>query len=238
MIKLIDITKRFGSHTVLNGINLEVPQGQCVAIIGPSGSGKSTLLRCINFLEVPSSGVVMIDGERLTEETSPRIREHLGMVFQHFNLFNNKTVLENIVYSPKTVLKLSHNEAVSNALSLLKKVGLEHKVDAYPHSLSGGQKQRIAIVRALAMNPKILLFDEPTSALDPEMVKEVLYLIQELAHSGITLLLNTHELAFARKVADRIVFLDGGQIIEDADPETFFEKTKSDRVKSFLDKVL
>ncbi len=240
MIEFRDVHKSFGNLEVLKGINLNIEKGQVVTLIGPSGSGKSTILRCINLLEKPTKGQVFIDG---TDITVPKadiqaVRKNIGMVFQHFNLFPHMTVMENMTYSPVKVNKIPKDKAAENALELLKLVGLVEKADAYPGKLSGGQKQRIAIARALAMEPQIMLFDEPTSALDPEMVKEVLEVIKNLAHTGITMALVTHEMGFAREVSDRICFIDDGQIVEDANPDEFFKNPKSDRARGFLEKVL
>ena len=211
-----------------------------MTLIGPSGSGKSTILRCMNLLERPTSGTVLIEGTDITEPKTDiqAIRKNIGMVFQHFNLFPHMTVMENMTYAPMKVNKVEKSAAEAKAMELLKLVGLTEKADAYPGKLSGGQKQRIAIARALAMEPQIMLFDEPTSALDPEMVKEVLEVIKNLAHTGITMALVTHEMGFAREVADRICFIDGGYILEDSTPEEFFANPKTDRAKSFLEKVL
>ena len=240
MIEFRDVHKSFGNLEVLKGINLNIEKGQVVTLIGPSGSGKSTILRCINLLEKPTKGQVFIDS---TDITVPKadiqaVRKNIGMVFQHFNLFPHMTVMENMTYAPVKVNKISKDKAAENALELLKLVGLVEKADAYPGKLSGGQKQRIAIARALAMEPQIMLFDEPTSALDPEMVKEVLEVIKNLAHTGITMALVTHEMGFAREVSDRICFIDDGQIVEDANPDEFFKNPKSDRARGFLEKVL
>ena len=240
MIEFRDVHKSFGNLEVLKGINLNIGKGQEVTLIGPSGSGKSTILRCINLLEKPTRGQVFIDG---TDITVPKadiqaVRKNIGMVFQHFNLFPHMTVMENMTYAPVKVNRISKDKAAENALELLKLVGLVEKADAYPGKLSGGQKQRIAIARALAMEPQIMLFDEPTSALDPEMVKEVLEVIKNLAHTGITMALVTHEMGFAREVSDRICFIDDGQIVEDANPDEFFKNPKSDRARGFLEKVL
>nr|WP_206070897.1 amino acid ABC transporter ATP-binding protein [Nodosilinea sp. P-1105] len=225
---------------VLKDISTDVATGEVVAIIGPSGSGKSTMLRCINLLEVPTAGQILIDG---IEITSPKcdilkVRQNVGMVFQHFNLFPHKTVLDNLTYAPMKVRGLSKADAGKIAIDLLAKVGLSEKADQYPSRLSGGQKQRVAIARALAMQPDIMLFDEPTSALDPEMVKEVLDVIKGLADTGITMCIVTHEMGFAREVADRVLFLDGGYLVEDAPPDIFFSTPKSDRAQQFLEKVL
>ena len=240
MIEFRDVHKSFSNLEVLKGINLNIGKGQVVTLIGPSGSGKSTILRCINLLEKPTRGQVFIDG---TDITVPKadiqaVRKNIGMVFQHFNLFPHMTVMENMTYAPVKVNRISKDKAAENALELLKLVGLVEKADAYPGKLSGGQKQRIAIARALAMEPQIMLFDEPTSALDPEMVKEVLEVIKNLAHTGITMALVTHEMGFAREVSDRICFIDDGQIVEDANPDEFFKNPKSDRARGFLEKVL
>ena len=239
-VRVNNLHKSFGRLEVLRGIDLEVHEGEVVCLIGPSGSGKSTFLRCLNFLETPTSGEVEVDGHILTDGKADlnKIRENIGMVFQHFNLFPHMTVMENMTYAPVKVNKIPKDKAAENALELLKLVGLVEKADAYPGKLSGGQKQRIAIARALAMEPQIMLFDEPTSALDPEMVKEVLEVIKNLAHTGITMALVTHEMGFAREVSDRICFIDDGQIVEDANPDEFFKNPKSDRARGFLEKVL
>ena len=240
MIEFRDVYKNFGKLEVLKGINLKIEKGEVVTLIGPSGSGKSTILRCMNLLEKPTSGQVFING---TDITAPKtdiqqIRKNIGMVFQHFNLFPHMTVMENMTYAPIRVNKMSKEDAEAKAMDLLKLVGLTEKAQTYPGKLSGGQKQRIAIARALAMEPEILLFDEPTSALDPEMVKEVLEVIKNLAHTGITMTLVTHEMGFAREVADRICFIDDGQILEDEPPMEFFSNPRTDRAKAFLEKVL
>ena len=230
MIEFRDVHKSFGDLEVLKGINLKIEKGQVVTLIGPSGSGKSTILRCMNLLERPTSGTVLIEGTDITEPKTDiqAIRKNIGMVFQHFNLFPHMTVMENMTYAPMKVNKVEKSAAEAKAMELLKLVGLTEKADAYPGKLSGGQKQRIAIARALAMEPQIMLFDEPTSALDPEMVKEVLEVIKNLAHTGITMALVTHEMGFAREVADRICFIDGGYILEDSTPEEFFANPKTD----------
>ena len=240
MIEFHNVHKSFGKLEVLKGIDFKIEKGQVVTLIGPSGSGKSTILRCINLLEKPDSGKVLIEGQDITEKKADiqKIRKDIGMVFQHFNLFPHMTVMENMIYAPVRVNKLSKEEATKKAMELLALVGLTEKADAYPNKLSGGQKQRITIARALAMEPKIMLFDEPTSALDPEMVKEVLEVIKGLAHTGITMALVTHEMGFAREVSDRICFIDGGKILEDTTPEAFFSQPSTDRAKAFLDKVL
>jgi arginine/lysine/histidine transport system ATP-binding protein len=234
------LCKSFGKLNVLKEISTEISKGQVVAIIGPSGSGKSTLLRCMNLLEVPTKGKVYIDDVDITHPKTDimKVRQNVGMVFQHFNLFPHMTVLENVTYAPIKVKKLSHAAAQQLGLDLLTKVGLSEKAETYPSRLSGGQKQRVAIARALAMEPEVMLFDEPTSALDPEMVKEVLEVMQHLATTGMTMAIVTHEMGFAREVADRILFLDEGRLAEDATPEVFFSTPKSDRACQFLEKVL
>ena len=240
MISFDKVHKSFGKLEVLKGIDLQIPKGQVVTLIGPSGSGKSTILRCINGLEMPTSGTVTVDGVNITDPKADiqKVRRNIGMVFQHFNLFPHMTVMENMIYAPTHVAKVSKEEAQAKAMKLLKLVGLTEKAEAYPNKLSGGQKQRIAIARALAMEPQIMLFDEPTSALDPEMVKEVLEVIKGLAHTGITMALVTHEMGFAREVSVRICFIDDGQILEDTTPDQFFRQPATDRAKAFLEKVL
>lgn len=238
MVEVKNLVKKFGDNTVLKGISITIAQGEVVAIIGPSGSGKSTFLRCLNSLETPTEGEIWIDGTLLNGTTLKKLQPRIGMLFQHFNLFNNMSVMDNILYAPKTVLGKTNKELIPKAEKLLEQIGLLEKRGAHPASLSGGQKQRVAIVRALMMDPEILLLDEPTSALDPEMVKEVLNTIKSLAHTGMTLIMNTHEMRFAEEVADRIVFLDQGQIIETGQPQAFFNAPKSQRVQSFLEKVL
>ena len=242
IISVRDLKKSFnkGSFYALNGVNADIKRGEVVVVIGPSGSGKSTFLRCLNLLEVPTDGTVTFDNVNITDP-SVNInihRQRMGMVFQHFNLFPHKTVLENMIYAPVTVNKIPKEQAIEKAKVLLESVGMLDKIDVYPGTLSGGQKQRVAIARALAMEPDVMLFDEPTSALDPEMVKEVLDVIKKLANSGMTMLLVTHEMGFAREVSDRICFLDEGVLIEDAPPEIFFSTPKSERARVFLDKVL
>ncbi len=228
MIKISNLHKNFGDLHVLKGIDLQVNQGDIIAIIGPSGSGKSTLLHCINKLEEPTAGHIFIDNEDIInpECNINAVRQKVGMVFQHFNLFPHKKVIENITLAPTLVKKVPIPKAVETAEKLLKKVGLEEKAGVYPSKLSGGQKQRIAIARALAMEPEVILFDEPTSALDPEMIKEVLDVMKDLAKEGMTMLIVTHEMGFAKNVANRLLFMDGGKIVEDTDPKTFFENPK------------
>lgn len=274
MIDVIDLRKSFGDTEVLKGIDITINKGDIVAVIGPSGSGKSTFLRCLNCMEDPTGGQIIFNGVDIADmRVDINIhRRHMGMVFQHFNLFNNKTVLDNIMLAPvhvacqdlrktkrenvmiqirnlftrdkKELLPVEKtkeqikSEAKESALSLLKRIGLEDKADVYPSTLSGGQKQRVAIVRSLAMNPDVILFDEPTSALDPEMVGEVLELMRDLAHEGMTMVVVTHEMGFAREVANRVLFIDDGQIKEEGDPKEFFEHPKDERLKDFLSKVL
>lgn len=241
MIKAEHIYKDFGDLHVLKDVSLEVKKGEVVVLIGPSGSGKSTFLRCINLLEMPTKGQVEIDDQKLTElrpKQVVKVREKVGMVFQHFYLFPHKTVLENLIYAPMKVKKLPRDEAVRKAEELLEKVGLLEKKDQYPNKLSGGQKQRVAIARSLAMEPDYMLFDEPTSALDPEMVKEVLDVIQSLAESGMTMIIVTHEMGFAKMVANKVVFMDDGQILESSTPEAFFSNPTTERAKDFLEKIL
>ncbi|NQK94552.1 amino acid ABC transporter ATP-binding protein [Streptococcus suis] len=240
IISIKDLHKYFGDNEVLKGIDLDIQQGEVVVIIGPSGSGKSTFLRTMNLLEVPTKGNVTFEGVDITDKSNDifKMREKMGMVFQQFNLFPNMTVLENITLSPIKTKGMTKAEAEKKAMDLLAKVGLPDKATAYPQSLSGGQQQRIAIARGLAMDPDVLLFDEPTSALDPEMVGEVLAVMQDLAKSGMTMVIVTHEMGFAREVADRVIFMDGGVIVEDGTPEDVFEHTREERTKDFLSKVL
>ena len=274
MIDVINLEKHFGNNKVLNGINVTIEKGDIMVVIGPSGSGKSTFLRCLNCMEDPTGGQIIFNGENIADMKVDinKHRQHMGMVFQHFNLFNNKTVLQNIMLAPvhvqcknlrkakrQNVLRKCANcfrkdkkelneitttkkqiigAAKEKALSLLKSIGLEDKADVYPSTLSGGQKQRVAIVRALAMNPDVILFDEPTSALDPEMVGEVLDLMKKLANEGMTMVIVTHEMGFAREVANKVIFIDDGQILESGTPERFFGNPKNPRLKDFLSKVL
>ncbi|MCO7127096.1 amino acid ABC transporter ATP-binding protein [Sporolactobacillus shoreicorticis] len=240
MIEVENLKKSFGDNEVLKKINLQVEKQEVVVVIGPSGSGKSTLLRCINLLETITSGHVFIEGTDIADKKANinRIRQDVGMVFQQFNLFPHMTVLENIMIAPLKVKKVSREQAKTKAMDLLGKVGLAEKADAYPDSLSGGQKQRIAIARALAMEPKMMLFDEPTSALDPEMVGEVLDVMKQLAKDGMTMVVVTHEMGFAREVGDRVIFMDGGYIVEENEPNQLFEQPKEERTKAFLSKVL
>ena len=240
MIKIKNLKKSYGKLEVLKGIDTKIREGEVISIIGPSGSGKSTFLRCINRLEEPTSGQIFIHGTDVLGKkvNINKIRENVGMVFQHFNLYPHKTVLENITLGPIKLKKISKTEAGKKAVELLKKVGLEDKRDVYPNKLSGGQKQRVAIARALAMDPKIMLFDEPTSALDPEMIGEVLKVMKELAQAGMTMIVVTHEMVFARNVANRVFFMDDGYILEDDLPKEIFDNPKNERTKEFLKKVL
>lgn len=240
LISIKGLHKYFGKNEVLKGINLDIKAGEVVVIIGPSGSGKSTFLRTMNLLETPTKGVITFEGVDITDKKNDifKMREKMGMVFQQFNLFPNMTVLDNITLSPIKTKGVPKEEAQAKAYDLLDKVGLRDKADAYPKSLSGGQQQRIAIARGLAMDPDVLLFDEPTSALDPEMVGEVLGVMQDLAKSGMTMVIVTHEMGFAREVANRVIFMDGGVIVEQGSPEDVFENTKEARTKDFLSKVL
>lgn len=240
MITVKDLHKSFGDLQVLKGINYEVEKGQKIVIVGPSGSGKSTFLRCLNLLEIPTSGEVWFEDVQVNGKKTDinKVRRNMGMVFQHFNLFNNLSIIDNITLAPVTLKLQSKEEAKENALALLRRVNLEEKADAYPAQLSGGQKQRIAIVRSLAMNPKVMLFDEPTSALDPEMVGEVLDVMKELAESGMTMIVVTHEMGFAREVASKVLFMDEGLILEENTPDQFFAKPENPRLQDFLSKVL
>ena len=235
MIEIKNLHKSFGHVEVLKGVDVSIEEKEVVVIIGPSGSGKSTLLRCMNYLEEPTSGDITVDNMKLDKHADiNKIRENIGMVFQRFNLFPHMTVLENIVLAPTKVLKISRDEAISTAMDLLQRVGLKEKANSYPSQLSGGQQQRVAIARALAMKPKVMLFDEPTSALDPEMVTEVLDVMKSLANQGMTMVVVTHEMGFAREVGDRVLFVDEGRIIEEGTPKEIFENPKQERTKLFL----
>lgn len=243
MLKTVDLYKSFGDLEVLKGVNTEINKGEVVAIIGPSGSGKSTFIRCLNLLEEPTKGQVFFKDTDITSKAKKevdidKVREHIGMVFQHFNLFPHMSVLDNLTLAPIKIKGMSEQDAKKQAIELLKKVGLEEKKDAYPNNLSGGQKQRVAIARSLAMNPEVMLFDEPTSALDPEMVKEVLNVIKSLAQSKMTIVIVTHEMGFAKEVADRVMFMDEGIIMEEGTPDEIFNHPKNQRTKEFLDKVM
>lgn len=240
IIRVDGLTKNFGEKTVLNGITTDIQKGTVNVVIGPSGSGKSTFLRCLNLLETPTEGKIFFNGVDITDKNTDinLHRRKMGMVFQHFNLFPHMTVMDNMTLSPVKILKKSKAEAEEKAITLLKRVGLDDRANSYPSSLSGGQKQRIAIVRALCMDPEVMLFDEPTSALDPEMVGEVLDVMKELASNDMTMIVVTHEMNFAKEVGDRVLFVDGGKILEDSAPAEFFGNPKSDRLKEFLSKVL
>lgn len=240
MIDVRNLEKSFGDHKVLDGINEHIYPGEKVVVIGPSGSGKSTFLRCLNLLEEPTVGTITVDGVDITDPKTDidKIRQRMGMVFQQFNLFPHLTIKENIKLAPVTLKLMSDSEADQKAMELLERVGLPDKADAYPKQLSGGQQQRIAIARALAMNPEVMLFDEPTSALDPEMVGEVLQLMKELADDGMTMVVVTHEMGFAREVGTRVLFMDGGNIAEQNNPKDFFENPQNPRLQEFLSKVL
>lgn len=240
MIKINKLYKSFGEHDVLKGIDLNIQQGEVVAIIGPSGSGKSTLLRCMNLLEQPTKGQVIFEGKDLTEKSTKvdQLRQDMGMVFQNFNLFPHKKVIDNIILAP-SLLKKGHKQTLNDqALTLLDRVGLKDRANAYPNQLSGGQKQRVAIARALAMNPKVMLFDEPTSALDPEVVGEVLTVMKDLAKEGMTMLVVTHEMEFAKNVSDRVIFMADGNVVEEGKPEAIFEHPQHQRTQSFLKRVM
>ena len=240
MIDVKHLSKSFGDNLVLDDISEHIAPGEKVVIIGPSGSGKSTFLRCLNLLETPTKGTITFDGMEITDPKADidKIRQQMGMVFQHFNLFPNMTIRRNITLAPVRTKLMGQEEADDTATALLKRVGLEEKADAYPSQLSGGQKQRIAIVRALAMKPKVMLFDEPTSALDPEMVGEVLDVMKELANEGMTMVVVTHEMGFAREVGSRVLFMDGGHIMEQNTPQEFFDHPQNPRTQDFLSKVL
>ena len=240
MIIVKDLHKTFENNRVLRGVNYHVHQGEKIVVIGPSGSGKSTFLRCLNLLEVPTSGEIWFDGINITDQKTDidKVREHMGMVFQNFNLFNNLTIMQNITLAPIKLKVMGKEEAGENALKLLERVGLKEKADAYPSQLSGGQKQRVAIVRSLAMNPRVMLFDEPTSALDPEMVGEVLDVMKGLAETGMTMVVVTHEMGLAREVGTKVLFMDEGIIMEENTPQEFFSNPKSQRLQEFLSKVL
>jgi ABC-type polar amino acid transport system ATPase subunit len=236
MISCNNVVKKFNNLEVLKGIDLDVSPGEVVVIIGPSGSGKSTFLRCMNYLEVADSGTITINGKIVESKESSlnKLRQEIGMVFQQFNLFPHRTVMENIIEAPVLLKKMTKDQAKKKGMELLKKVGLVEKADEYPNRLSGGQKQRVAIARALAMEPKIMLFDEPTSALDPELVGEVLTVMKQLAKEGMTMVVVTHEMGFAKEVADRVIFMDGGYIVEEGSPEAIFENPQHERTKEFL----
>lgn len=240
MIEVRNLKKSFGSNQVLRGIDTDIQKGEVVVVIGPSGSGKSTFLRCLNLLETPNDGTIFIEGEEITGKKANvnKIRQKMGMVFQQFNLFSNMNIMRNMCVAPMTVKKTPKEQAEKRAIELLRRVGLEEKADSYPQQLSGGQKQRVAIARALAMDPDIMLFDEPTSALDPEMVGEVLAVMKELAATGMTMVVVTHEMGFAREVGDRVLFIDEGRIIEENTPEELFAHPQNKRTQDFLAKVL
>lgn len=240
MIKVQGVNKFFGPLHVLKDINLNVDSGEKVVVIGPSGSGKSTLIRCMNLLETPSTGQIVVDGVEITAPKAPitKVRESVAMVFQQFNLYPHKTVLENLTLAPTLIKKISRDEASESGLAFLERVGLREKADSYPAQLSGGQQQRVAIARALNMRPTVMLFDEPTSALDPEMIQEVLDVMVDLAKEGITMVVVTHEMGFAKQVADQVIFMDGGTILEKGSPEHFFTNPEHDRTKLFLSRIL
>ncbi|NLY11657.1 MAG: amino acid ABC transporter ATP-binding protein [Firmicutes bacterium] len=239
MIQVVDLYKNFGKLEVLKGITTEIKVGEVVVVIGPSGSGKSTFLRCLNYLETPTSGDIIFNGEVINPKTNlNKLRQDMGMVFQRFNLFPHKKVIDNITLGPLKVRKQSKEEATEQALNLLEKVGLSDKANSYPDQLSGGQQQRVAIARALAMRPKVMLFDEPTSALDPEMIGEVLEVMKELAREGMTMVVVTHEMGFAKEVGDRVIFMDDGKIAEQNSPEELFSNPQNPRTRSFLSKII
>lgn len=238
IIRVKDLKKEFGKNKVLRGVNFELGAGERVVVLGPSGSGKSTFLRCINRIEEPTAGEIYFGDTLITDKNIQKIRQDIGMVFQHFNLINNLTVMKNLTLAPVTLKLMSEEEAEKKARELLRHIGLANKAEAYPASLSGGQKQRIAIVRAMMLNPKVMLFDEPTSALDPESIGDVLSLIREVAKAGMTMMIVTHEMNFAKEIATRIVFVDEGRIIEEGTPKEFFGQPKTPRVREFLEKVL
>lgn len=240
MVHVENLKKNFGKLEVLKDISVDIAEGEVVVLLGPSGSGKSTFLRCLNQLEIATAGKILVDGNDVTDKHIDinKVRENIGMVFQHFNLFDHKTVLENIMMAPVELKKMTKEEAKEKGMQLLKRVGMDSKVDCYPSQISGGQKQRVAIARALAMNPKIMLFDEPTSALDPEMVGEVLAVMKELASEGMTMVVVTHEIGFAREVADRVIFMDDGYIVEQGTPQEVILNPKEPRTIDFLNKVL
>ena len=238
LLEIKDLHKKFGKLEVLKGVNINVEKGEKIVILGSSGSGKSTALRCVNLLETPTNGQILYNGEDITKQNINKYRKKVGMVFQNFNLFPNMSVLENITLAPKTFGDAATENIEKKAVELLKRVGLEDKKDVYPNSLSGGQKQRVAIARALANSPEVLLFDEPTSALDPEMVKEVLDVIKELSEEGLTMLIVTHEMNFAKEVADKVIFMDGGVVLEEGSPSEIFDNPKEERTKEFFSKIL
>ncbi|MDQ3659619.1 MAG: amino acid ABC transporter ATP-binding protein [Actinomycetota bacterium] len=240
LVRLDDVTKSFGGNVVLDRVSMEVDHGEAIVVAGPSGSGKSTMLRCINALEDIDSGDIVFDGHSIPSagKSIHRLRAEIGMVFQQFNLFPHKTVIQNIMLGPVEVISVARPQAKERARALLEQVGIPEKADAYPADLSGGQQQRVAIARALAMQPKLMLFDEPTSALDPEMIREVLDVMRDLARGGMTMIVVTHEMGFAREVCDRIVFIDEGKIVEQAPPEEFFKDAKSERARDFVDKII
>jgi len=238
LLEIKNLHKKFGKLEVLNGVNISVEKGEKIVILGSSGSGKSTALRCVNLLETPTGGQILYNEEDITKQNINKYRKKVGMVFQNFNLFPNMSVLENITLAPKAFRDDTDENIEKKAIELLKRVGLEDKKDVYPNSLSGGQKQRVAIARALANSPEVLLFDEPTSALDPEMVKEVLDVIKELSEEGLTMLIVTHEMNFAKEVADKVIFMDGGVVLEEGTPSEIFDNPKEDRTKEFFSKIL